>query len=161
MLGNTGVYVSTIGLGAMTFGGAGTPLGDALGGLELSATERIVGRALDLGINLVDTADVYAGGESDELLDKALATRRDDVVLATKFSARTAGGPNHVGASLLHLVQALEASLRRLGAEHVDLYQLHSVDRSPPPRRPSPRSTTWFDRARCAISGAQISPPGS
>lgn len=128
MLGDTGVYVSVVGLGAMTFGGAGTALGDALGGLDLAATETVVGRALDLGVNLVDTADVYSAGESEELLGKALASRRDDVVLATKFSARTGPGPNHVGATRLHLMRSLDESLRRLGTGHIDLYQLHSID---------------------------------
>ncbi|WP_237571752.1 aldo/keto reductase [Mycolicibacterium lacusdiani] len=128
MLGNTGVYVSTVSLGAMTFGGAGTTLGDALGGLDLSATEAVVGQALDLGVNLVDTADVYSGGESEELLGRALGARRDDVILATKFSARTGPGPNQIGSSRLHLMRALEDSLRRLGTDHIDLYQLHSID---------------------------------
>lgn len=128
MLGNTGVYVSMVSLGAMTFGGAGTTLGDALGGLDLSATDAVVGQALDLGINLVDTADVYSGGESEELLGRALGTRRDDVILATKFSARTGTGPNQIGSSRLHLMRALEDSLRRLGTDHIDLYQLHSID---------------------------------
>lgn len=128
ILGNTGVYVSTVSLGAMTFGGAGTTLGDALGGLDLSATKAVVGQALDLGVNLVDTADVYSGGESEELLGRALGARRDDVILATKFSARTGPGPNQIGSSRLHLMRALDDSLRRLGTDHIDLYQLHSID---------------------------------
>lgn len=128
MLGNTGVYVSVVSLGTMTFGGAGTDLGDALGGLDLRATEAVVGQALDLGVNLIDTADVYSGGESEELLGKALGARRDDVIVATKFSARTGAGPNQIGSSRLHLMRALEDSLRRLGTDHIDLYQLHSVD---------------------------------
>ena len=128
MLGNTGVYVSVVSLGAMTFGGAGTTLGDALGGLDLRATESVVGQALDLGINLIDTADVYSDGESEELLGTALQARRDDVILATKFSARTGAGPNEIGSSRLHLMRALEDSLRRLRTDHIDLYQLHSID---------------------------------
>ncbi|WP_200864991.1 aldo/keto reductase [Mycolicibacterium iranicum] len=128
MLGNTGVYVSVVSLGSMTFGGAGTTLGDALGGLDLRATESVVGQALDLGINLIDTADVYSDGESEELLGTALQARRDDVILATKFSARTGAGPNEIGSSRLHLMRALEDSLRRLRTDHIDLYQLHSID---------------------------------
>jgi aryl-alcohol dehydrogenase-like predicted oxidoreductase len=128
MLGNTGVYVSVVSLGTMTFGGAGTTLGDALGGLDLRAAESVVGQALDLGVNLIDTADVYSGGESEELLGTALGARRDDVILATKFSARTGTGPNQIGASRLHLMRALEDSLRRLKTDHIDLYQLHSID---------------------------------
>ncbi|GAA1680403.1 oxidoreductase [Mycolicibacterium murale] len=128
MLGNTGVYVSVVSLGTMTFGGTGTTLGDALGGLDLRAAESVVGQALDLGVNLIDTADVYSGGESEELLGTALGARRDDVILATKFSARTGTGPNQIGASRLHLMRALEDSLRRLKTDHIDLYQLHSID---------------------------------
>lgn len=128
MLGNTGVYVSVVSLGSMTFGGAGTTLGDALGGLDLQSTKDVVGQALDLGINLIDTADVYSAGESEELLGTALKSRRDDVILATKFSARTGAGPNQIGSSRLHLMRALEDSLRRLGTDHIDLYQLHSID---------------------------------
>ncbi|QAY72556.1 aldo/keto reductase [Agromyces protaetiae] len=132
MLGRTGVYVSTIGLGTMTFGGAGTPLGDALGGLDQTATDRVVGTALDLGVTLFDTADVYTGGESETFLGRALGSRRDDVVLATKFSARTGLGPNDVGASRLHVMRAVEASLSRLGTDRIDLYQLHSFDAETP-----------------------------
>ena len=128
LLGRTGVYVSRICLGTMTFGGAGTPLGGALGGLPLQEADRIVGAALDAGVNFVDTADVYSGGQSEELLGQALGKRRRDVVLATKLHGRVGPGPNDVGQSRLHIMQALEDSLRRLGTDHIDLYQIHNLD---------------------------------
>ncbi|WP_217576458.1 aldo/keto reductase [Streptomyces sp. GbtcB7] len=127
-LGRTGTFVSRICLGAMTFGGANTPPFDAVGGLGLEDTDRIVGTALDAGVNFIDTADVYAAGESEELLGKVLKSRRDDVVLATKLHGRTGPGPNDVGQSRIHVTQALESSLRRLDTDHIDLYQIHGFD---------------------------------
>ncbi|MEU6343979.1 aldo/keto reductase [Streptomyces sp. NPDC046977] len=127
-LGSTGVFVSRIALGAMTFGGAGTPPYDSVGGLDLRQTDEIVGLALDSGINLIDTANVYAAGESEELLGEVLGKRRRDVVLATKMTARIGPGPNEVGQSRLHIMQALEDSLRRLRTDHIDLYQIHNFD---------------------------------
>lgn len=127
-LGNSGIIVSRLCLGAMTFGGAATPPYDKVGGLDLAATERLVGTALDAGINFIDTADTYADGESESLLGQALAGRREEVVLATKFHAPMGKGPNDAGQSRLHLTRALEASLRRLKTDHIDLYQIHNVD---------------------------------
>lgn len=128
LLGRTGLYVSRLALGTMTFGGADAPLGRALGGLDDAATDRILSRALDAGVNLIDTADVYGAGDTERVLGRVLGARRDDVVLATKFSGRTGPGPNDVGGTRLHVMRALEASLTRLRTDHVDLYQLHSFD---------------------------------
>ncbi|MET8142629.1 aldo/keto reductase [Sphaerisporangium sp. NPDC005288] len=127
-LGRTGVYVSELCLGAMTFGGADHPVFKMVGGLGQDDTDQIVGTALDAGVNFIDTADMYADGESETLLGQALKGRRDDVVLATKLAARTGPGPNDVGLSRLHLARSLEDSLRRLGTDHIDLYQIHSID---------------------------------
>lgn len=127
-LGNTGMIVSRLCLGAMTFGGRDTPPYDKVGGLTLTETDAVVGAALDAGINFIDTADVYANGESETLLGKVLAGRRDDVVLATKFHAPTGKGPNDAGQSRLHLTRALEHSLRRLQTDRIDLYQIHNFD---------------------------------
>lgn len=132
LLGPTGVWVSEISLGAMTFGGADHPVYGPLGGLGIEDVDRIVGSALDAGINFIDTADVYADGESEQLLGRALGSRRDDVVLATKVHAPTGPGPNDAGWSRLHVMRALEASLRRLGTDHIDLYQLHNFDHLTP-----------------------------
>ncbi|MDP9848869.1 aldo/keto reductase [Streptosporangium lutulentum] len=127
-LGATGVFVSRISLGAMSFGGRDSQLWDAVGALDVKETDRMVGTALDHGVNLIDTANVYAEGESEELLGEVLGARRRDVILATKMTARTAPGPNDVGQSRLHIMRSLEDSLRRLRTDHIDLYQIHNLD---------------------------------
>ncbi|MFI7611292.1 aldo/keto reductase [Nonomuraea terrae] len=112
----------------MNFGGSGSPVWDAVGALGPKDTDRMVGMALDNGVNLIDTADVYAGGESEDLLGQVLGTRRREVVLATKTTARSGPGPNDVGQSRLHVMRSLEDSLRRLRTDHIDLYQIHNLD---------------------------------
>lgn len=119
-LGRTGVEVSSLCLGAMMFGTWGNP--------DHAESERIVHAALDAGINFIDTADVYSVGESEEILRKALKGRRDDVVLATKFYAPMGEGLNQGGASRYWIMKAVEDSLRRLGTDHIDLYQVHRPD---------------------------------
>jgi aryl-alcohol dehydrogenase-like predicted oxidoreductase len=128
-LGHTGVFVSCISLGAMTFGGKTVPPYDIMGGLSPAETDHLVGTALDRGVNLIDTADIYGNGESEAFLGEALKTRRHDVVLATKFAGRTGPGPNATGQSRLHMMNALEDSLRRLRTDYIDLYQIHGFDR--------------------------------
>ena len=119
-LGRTGVQVSSLALGAMNFGAIGRTTQD-----EVTA---IVDAALEAGINVIDTADWYSGGESEELVGKAIAGRRDDVVLATKANMPMSDERNHQGSSRRWLVTALDNSLRRLGVDHVDLYQIHRWD---------------------------------
>lgn len=120
-LGRTGVQVSSLVLGAMNFG--------ALGQTTQDEATAMVDTALEAGINLIDTADFYGGGgESEEIVGKAIAGRRDDVVLATKATLPMGGKLNHQGSSRRWLVRALEDSLRRLGTDHVDLYQIHRWD---------------------------------
>src|SRR5277367_5039349 len=117
-LGRTGVHVSPLCLGAMMFGAWGNP--------DHDESIRIIHRALDAGINFVDTADVYSGGESERIVGKALAGRRDDVVLATKFFMPMDGGdPNQRGGSRRWIIREVENSLRRLDTDYVDLYQVH------------------------------------
>ncbi|GIH16985.1 aldo/keto reductase [Rugosimonospora africana] len=132
LLGRTGVWVSELSLGAMTFGGADHPLWGGIGGLGQQDVDRLVGAALDAGVNFVDTANVYADGQSEELLGKALGKRRRDVVLATKVMGVMGPGPNQLGLSRLHMMQELEDSLRRLGTDHIDLYQIHNFDHLTP-----------------------------
>src|SRR5215470_11057100 len=120
VLGATGVRVSPLCLGAMMFGSWGNP--------DHQESARIIGRALDAGINFVDTADVYSGGESEEIVGKALAGRRDEVVLATKFHWRMGDGPNRMGNSRRWIVREVEESLRRLGTDYIDVYQAHRPD---------------------------------
>jgi aryl-alcohol dehydrogenase-like predicted oxidoreductase len=130
-LGETGVYVSRLCLGTMTFGG--TLEGTAgIGGVDAKTAGRLLDAALDAGINFIDTADVYAAGQSEELLGELLGTRRRRSVLATKVNARVGSGPNEVGLSRLHIMDALEGSLRRLKTDHIDLYQIHRWDRFTP-----------------------------
>ncbi|PPK67466.1 aldo/keto reductase [Actinokineospora auranticolor] len=119
-LGRTGVRVSTLALGAMNFGRVGRTTQD-----EATA---IVDAALEAGVNVIDTADAYGAGESEELVGKAIAGRRDDVVLATKAGLPIGENPDHRGGSRRWLVTALDNSLRRLGVDHVDLYQTHRWD---------------------------------
>ncbi|MGC5257208.1 aldo/keto reductase [Gordonia sp. DT218] len=116
-LGRTGVQVSPLCLGAMMFG----PWGNQ----DKADSIRIIRIALDSGINFIDTADVYSGGESEQIVGKALRGRRDDVFLATKFFMPMGDGPNSSGGSRRWIMRAVENSLRRLGTDHLDLYQVH------------------------------------
>src|SRR5215475_10530882 len=125
-LGNTGTFVSRLCLGTMTFGGGEGSLFKTIGGLGQSDADAIVGRSLDAGVNFIDTANVYAEGESETMLGKALGSRRQDVVVATKVFGRMGPGPNQTGLSRLHIMQAAEASLKRLGTDYIDLYQIHA-----------------------------------
>src|SRR5918912_2149157 len=120
-LGRTGVKVSPLCLGAMMFG--------AWGNTDHDDSIRIIHRALDAGINFIDTADVYSRGESEEIVGKALAGgRRDDVVLATKVHVTMGDDPNQQGNSRRWIVREVEESLRRLGTDWIDLYQVHRYD---------------------------------
>ncbi len=130
-LGRTGLVVSELCLGAMTFGGGQGRFG-AIGDLQQDEADRMVARALEGGINFVDTADVYGEGRSEEITGQALKNlkvAREDVVVATKAYGPTGTqGPNSRGASRLHLIDAVKASLRRLQLDHIDLYQIHGFD---------------------------------
>lgn len=126
-LGDTGVFVSEVCLGTMTFGGRGQ-VWEKIGGLDQAEADRIVHRAIDAGVNFIDTANVYGTGESESMLGKALAGRRAQVVLATKVRGRMGPGPNEVGLSRRHILQEVESSLTRLGTDYLDLYQIHRFD---------------------------------
>ena len=119
-LGRTGVRVSKLCLGTMMFG--------AWGNTDHDDSIRIIHSALDAGINFVDTADVYSAGESEEIVGKALKGRRDDIVLATKFWGAMGEGPNQAGVSRRWIISEVENSLRRLGTDWIDLYQMHRPD---------------------------------
>ena len=126
-LGGTGLMVSEICLGTMTFGGKGevwTKVGD----LNQTAADAILGRAVDAGVNFIDTADVYSEGLSEEITGRAIADSgrpRSDFVIATKLNSAMGPGPNDRGSSRGHIMDAVKASLRRLGTDYIDLYQLH------------------------------------
>ncbi|NVB83648.1 MAG: aldo/keto reductase [Kofleriaceae bacterium] len=132
-LGRSGLYVSELCLGTMTFGGAG--YWKVIGTLGETEVDRIVGSALDAGINFIDTANVYSEGESETLLGKALARlkrRRDSVVVATKVRGRMGKDVNQIGLSRYHIMTSIDESLQRLGLDHIDLYQIHGVDPTTP-----------------------------
>jgi len=118
--GRTGVHVSSLCLGAMMFGQWGNP--------DHDESIAVIHAALDAGINFIDTADVYSAGESEEIVAKAIAGRRDDIVLATKFFAPMGADRNMAGGSRRWIMRACEDSLRRLGTDHLDLYQVHRPD---------------------------------
>ncbi|HML15671.1 MAG TPA: aldo/keto reductase [Bryobacteraceae bacterium] len=140
-LGNTGVFVSRLCFGTMTFGGANTMFA-AIGALEQTAADTLVKESMDAGINFFDTANVYGAGESETMLGKALGSKRQDVVVATKVFARMGAGPNEVGLSRLHILRAAEASLKRLNTDYIDLYQIHGFD----PLTPLEETLSALDR---------------
>jgi aryl-alcohol dehydrogenase-like predicted oxidoreductase len=125
-LGKSGLRVSVLTMGTMTFGGRGN-FAD-VGSTGADEARRQVDQCLAAGVNLFDTADVYSGGLSEEILGQALQGRRDEVLVATKVRMPMGGGPNDAGLSRHHIVTGCEASLRRLGTDHIDLYQVHEWD---------------------------------
>ena len=134
-LGRTGLFVSELCLGTMTFGGSGESLWARIGELQQQEAERLVGQALDAGINFIDTADVYAGGVSEQITGQALKNlkvAREDVVVATKVFGEMGKGPNARGATRGHIMDGVKASLKRLQLDHIDLYQIHGFDPATP-----------------------------
>lgn len=130
LLGRTGLFVSELALGTMTFGGT-DGMWKAMGGLDQAAADALVGQAIDAGINLIDTADVYGGGASETITGAAirnLGLDREGIIVATKGFGQIGDAVNGRGASRRHLIAAADASLKRLGLDHVDLYQIHGFD---------------------------------
>src|ERR1700712_2762103 len=125
-LGSTGLRVSTLTLGTMGFGGTGwaTPVGQ----IDVAGAREQIALARDAGVNLIDTADVYSGGLSEEILGVALGSSREDVLIATKARTPMGDGPNDAGLSRHHIIRGCEASLRRLDTDYIDLYQVHEWD---------------------------------
>src|ERR1700676_2051520 len=129
-LGRSGLRVSPLTLGTMGFGGSGQ-FRD-VGETDRDGARRQVDMALDAGVNLIDTADIYSSGASEEMLGAVLAGRRDRALIATKARFPMGPGPNDAGLSRHHLIEACEASLRRLQTDHIDLYQVHEWDGQTP-----------------------------
>ena len=129
-LGRSGLRVSVLTMGTMTFGGTG-PFAD-VGSTDVEEAERQVDICLDAGVNLIDTADVYSVGLAEEILGQVLRGRRDRVLVATKVRMGMGRGPNDSGLSRHHIISGCEASLRRLGTDHIDLYQVHEWDGQTP-----------------------------
>ena len=133
-LGRTGLFVSELCLGTMTFGGSGD-LWSKIGALQQHEAERLIGQSLDAGINFIDTADVYSGGLSEQITGQALKNLkipRESVVIATKVFSEMGSGPNARGASRSHILDGVKASLKRLQLDHIDLYQIHGFDPATP-----------------------------
>jgi aryl-alcohol dehydrogenase-like predicted oxidoreductase len=132
-LGNTGLYVSEICFGTMTFGGKG--FWEVVGKQGTNDAEALIGTCLDAGVNFIDTADVYSEGESEKLLGQALKSLnrpREQVIVATKVRGRMGPGPNQTGLTRSHILASVDASLRRLELDFIDLYQIHGVDSETP-----------------------------
>jgi aryl-alcohol dehydrogenase-like predicted oxidoreductase len=134
ILGRTGLFVSELCLGTMTFGG-GSGIYSSMGGLQQTDADGLVRTGIDAGINFIDTSDVYSKGLSEQITGQALRNlgiAREDVIVATKFFGPTGDGPNARGTSRLHMLYALEGSLKRLQVDHIDLYQIHGFDQITP-----------------------------
>jgi len=126
-LGGSGLKVPVLTLGTGTFGGKGEFFA-AWGGSGVPEATRLVDICLEAGLTMFDSADVYSAGMAEEILGKAIAGRRDKVLISTKATFRSGEGPNDVGSSRLHLIQSVEGSLKRLGTDYIDLFQLHGFD---------------------------------
>ena len=126
-LGHSGLKVPVLCYGTGTFGGS-NEFFKAWGSSDVAEATKLVDLCLDAGVNLFDTADVYSDGLSETILGKAIAGRRDDVLISTKTTFRLGKGPNDVGSSRYHLIRACEASLKRLGTDYIDIYHLHGFD---------------------------------
>ncbi|MFJ4667402.1 aldo/keto reductase [Kitasatospora purpeofusca] len=130
-LGASGLTVPALSLGTGTFGGRG-PLFGAWGTTDETEARRLLDIAIDAGVTLFDTADVYSDGASEEVLGRAIKGRRDQVLISTKAGLPTGDGPNDAGTSRARLTTAVDAALRRLGTDHLDLFQLHAFDAATP-----------------------------
>jgi aryl-alcohol dehydrogenase-like predicted oxidoreductase len=127
-LGGSGLKVPALSLGTGTFGGGSSEFFKAWGASDVAQASRLVDICLEAGVTMFDSADVYSGGMAEEILGQAIKGRRDRVLISTKGSFRVGAGPNDAGSSRHHLTRAVEASLRRLGTDYIDLYQLHGFD---------------------------------
>lgn len=130
-LGGSGLKVPVLTLGTGTFGGKG-PLFEAWGSSGVAEAKRLVDVSLEAGLTMFDSADVYSSGHAEEILGKAIEGRRDQVLISTKATFRTGDGPNDIGSSRHHLIQSIEGSLKRLGTDYIDLFQLHGFDAQTP-----------------------------
>ncbi len=131
-LGNTGLYVSELTLGTMTFDKESGSFAGVIGATGQELATRMVDLAIEAGINIFDTANVYSSGESEIMLGKALGARRKDVLIATKACFSMTEGPNDMGTSRLAIMREVEGSLHRLGTDWIDLYQVHGFDQTTP-----------------------------
>ncbi len=131
LLGNSGLLVSELSFGTATFGG-GNEFFKAWGATDVEEAKSLLDLCIDKGVNLVDSSDAYSGGKAEEILGQAVAGNRNNLLISTKASFRTGEGINDIGSSRYHLIQACEASLRRLKTDHIDIWQMHSFDARTP-----------------------------
>src|SRR6185437_11385388 len=131
LLGHSGLKVPERRFGVATFGG-GNDFFRAWGDTDAKEAGRLIDICLDAGLNLFDTADVYSNGLSEEILGKAIAGKRNQLLISTKTTFRLGKGPNDVGSSRHHIIASVEASLRRLGTDYIDIYHMHGFDASTP-----------------------------
>ncbi len=131
LLGGSGLKVPVLSFGCATFGGQGVQF-KAMANTSLKEAKRMVSLCIDAGANLFDTADMYSYGKSEEVLGATIKGRRSEVLISTKASQRMSEGPNNIGSSRFHLQESLEASLRRLGTDYVDIYHMHAFDAETP-----------------------------
>ena len=129
-LGRSGLRVSALALGTMTFGGKGNF--GAVGATDIDGARRQIDMCVDAGVNLIDTADVYSQGTAEEIVGRAIQGKRDGLLLSTKVRMTMGGGPNDAGLSRYHIINGVEASLRRLGTDHIDIYHVHEWDGQTP-----------------------------
>lgn len=132
LLGGSGFKVPVLSFGTGTFGGGDNEFFKAWGASDVTEATRLVDICLEAGLTMFDSADVYSNGAAEEILGQAIKGRRDDVLISTKGGFRTGSGPNETGSSRFHLIRTVEASLRRLQTDHIDLYQLHGFDNLTP-----------------------------
>jgi aryl-alcohol dehydrogenase-like predicted oxidoreductase len=130
-LGGSGFKVPILSLGTGTFGGGGAFF-KAWGSTDAEGARRLLDICIDAGVTMFDSADIYSGGLAEEVLGSAIAGRRDQVIISTKATFRSGEGPNDVGSSRFHLTHAVEAALKRLGTDYIDLFQLHAFDAMTP-----------------------------
>ena len=154
MLGGSGLAVPELTFGTGTFGGGGE-LFKAWGETDVAEATRLVDICLEAGVNMFDSADIYSFGAAEEILGQAIKGRRDRVLVSTKATFRAGDGPNDVGSSRHHLIRSVEGSLRRLGTDYIDVFQLHGFDAKTPIEETVETLDTWSARARFATSAAR------
>ncbi len=152
-LGTSGLQISALTLGTMTFGGQGNFA--KVGDTDLAGARRQIDMCLDAGINLIDTADVYSTGRSEEIVGEAIESKRDDVLISTKVRMAMGKGPNMAGLSRHHVISGCEASLRRLRTDHIDIYHVHEWDGMTPLEETLEALRTSWTRARSATSASR------
>jgi aryl-alcohol dehydrogenase-like predicted oxidoreductase len=159
-LGHSGLRVPALGFGTATFGG-GNDFFKAWGSTDAAGASRLIDVCLEHGVSLFDSADVYSAGLAEQILGEAIKGKRNRLLISTKTTFPMGTGPNDFGSSRQHILDAVDASLTRLGTEHIDLLQLHGQDYNTPVEKRWRRWTSSFAVGRSAMSVARTSPAGT